>query len=114
MAVDFQNLLGPGNRRTRISWLKRYFRRAIAEDPAFAIKTPAGDDLSCGITTVEIVGADVRQVARGLFDAHRIDCRPMTSHTLNGLRISLSVFNTEDQVDLLVAALREVAETISA
>ena len=113
MAVDFQGLLGQGSRQARIYQLKRCFRRALAGDPAFAVKTPAGDDLSCGITTVEIVGADVRQVARGLFDAHRIDCRPMTSHTLNGLRISLSVFNTEDQVDLLVAALREVAETIS-
>jgi selenocysteine lyase/cysteine desulfurase len=32
----------------------------------------------------------------------------MTSHGLNGLRISLSVFNTEDQIDVLVNALHEV------
>ena len=113
VAMDFQNLLGPGRRQARIYGLKRYFRQAIADDPAFVMKTPASDDLSCGITTVEVVGRDVRQIARGLYDAHRIDCRPMTSHGLNGLRISLSVFNTEDQVDLLVAELREAAEAIS-
>jgi selenocysteine lyase/cysteine desulfurase len=33
----------------------------------------------------------------------------MTTHDLNGLRISLSVFNTEDQVEVLIAALREIA-----
>ncbi len=33
----------------------------------------------------------------------------MSSHGLNGLRISLSVFNSEDQIDLLTAALREVS-----
>jgi selenocysteine lyase/cysteine desulfurase len=112
VAVDFQNLLGPDRRQSRIFQLKRYFRQALAGDPAFRIKTPAGDDLSCGITTVEIVGREIRAVAQWLYDTHRIDCRPMTSHELNGLRISLSVFNTEDQVDLLVAALRELPATM--
>ena len=59
---------------------------------------------------VEVVGREVRQAARGVYDAHRVDCRPTTSRGLNGLRISLSVFNTEDQLDLLIAALREAAE----
>lgn len=112
VAVDFQNLLGPDRRQARIFQLKRYFRQALAGDPAFRIKTPAADNLSCGITTVEIVGREIRAVAQWLYDTHRIDCRPMTSHELNGLRISLSVFNTEDQVDLLVAALRELPATL--
>ena len=51
---------------------------------------------------------DVLEVADFPAERHRIDCRPMTSHSLNGLRISLPVFNGEDQVDLLVAALREL------
>jgi selenocysteine lyase/cysteine desulfurase len=33
----------------------------------------------------------------------------MKHHDLNGLRISLSVFNTEAEVRLLVGALREIA-----
>jgi selenocysteine lyase/cysteine desulfurase len=113
VAVDFQNLLGPGRRQARIFQLKKYFRQSVADNPSFAMKTPGRDDLSCGITTIEVVGRDVRDVARGLYDTYRIDCRPMTSHGLNGLRVSLSVFNTEDQVDLLVAALREFAVSAS-
>jgi hypothetical protein len=35
----------------------------------------------------------------------------MTSHDLNGLRISLSIFNTADQLKVLVGALGEAAES---
>jgi selenocysteine lyase/cysteine desulfurase len=60
------------------------------------------------------VGREVREVAQALFDSYRIDCRPMTTFDLNGLRISLSIFNTEDQIDMLMAALRELAEPAAA
>jgi len=109
VAFDFQNLMGPARRAARIVELKNFFRDRLKDDPAFAIKTPADDRLSAGITTVELVGRDVREVASELFERHRIDCRPMTSHGLNGLRISVSVFNTVDQIDTLMAALREAA-----
>jgi selenocysteine lyase/cysteine desulfurase len=111
VAVDFQNLMNPTRRSARILDLKHDLRTRLEDDPSFAIKTPASDRLSAGITTVEVVGVSAPEVARALTENHRIDCRPMTSHGLNGLRISLSVFNTEDQVALLAAALREFALT---
>jgi len=49
----------------------------------------------------------VKEVATALAERYRIDCRPMTTHGLNGLRISLSIFNSEDQIDVLVSGLRE-------
>jgi selenocysteine lyase/cysteine desulfurase len=109
VAIDFQSLLGPERRQARIFELKKYLRSRIGDDPAFAIKTPASDELSAGITTVEVVGREVREVAKALAERYHIDCRPMMSHGLNGLRISLSVFNSEDQVDLLIDALHEAA-----
>jgi len=112
-AFDFQNLVGTDRRQARIRALKAYFRGSLEDDRRFRFKTPASDELSCGITTIEVVGRDVSEVAKVLFERNRIDCRPMTSHDLNGLRISLSVFNTEDQVDVLVAALHEIAADTS-
>jgi len=108
VAFDFQNLMGPNRRQARIYELKKYLRQSIGDDPAFAVKTPASDELSAGITTIEVKHQKVREVAKALAERHRIDCRPMTSHDLNGLRISLSVFNSEDQVDTLVNGLREL------
>ena len=109
VAFDFQNLLDPDRRQARIFELKRYLRDRMAGYSAFAIKTPASDELSAGITTIEVVGRDVKEVATALAERHRIDCRPMSSHGLNGIRISLSVFNSEEQVDLLVGGMREFA-----
>ena len=109
VAVDFNNLLGPERKGDRIYDLKHYFRDKISGDPAFNIKTPASDDLSCGITTVELVGHRVIQVERTLAQEYNINVRPMSSFGLNGLRISLSVFNTKKDVDYLVGALEEIA-----
>ena len=107
--AESQKTKKPARRAARIIELKRFFRDRLKDNPAFVIKTPANDRLSAGITTVEVVGRDVREVATELFERHHIDCRPMTSHELNGLRISLSVFNTKEQIDTLLAALREAA-----
>ncbi|MCG6950507.1 MAG: aminotransferase class V-fold PLP-dependent enzyme [Acidobacteria bacterium] len=108
VAFDFQNLVGPDRSQAQILALKKFFRRAIRDDPAFNIKTPSLDELSAGITTVEVVNREVVEVAKLLAERHRIDCRPMMSHGLNGLRISLSIFNSEDEIDFLVKALRRI------
>jgi selenocysteine lyase/cysteine desulfurase len=109
VAFDFQNLMGAQRRTARILELKHIFRDRLTDNPAFSMKTPADDRLSAGIQTVEVVGHDVRKVADRLAENHLIDCRPMTTHTLNGLRISLSVFNDEEQIDELVTALTAAA-----
>jgi selenocysteine lyase/cysteine desulfurase len=109
VSFDFQNLLGPERKGERIYGLKHYFREKVGGNPAFNIKTPAPDALSAGITTVEVVGHNVIQVERTLADEYNINVRPMSSFGLNGLRISLSVFNTKEDIDYLVGALEEIA-----
>jgi selenocysteine lyase/cysteine desulfurase len=109
VALDFQRLVGPERRTRRLRELTRQLRAALGDDPRFAFKTPAGEGLSAGITTVEVLGREAREVATEHAERHRIDCRPMTHLGLNGLRISTSVFTTEDQIEVLVAALHEAA-----
>lgn len=109
VAVDFNDLLGPDRKGERIYALKHYFRGKISGNPAFNIRTPAADTLSCGITTVELVGHNVRQVERRLANEYDINVRPMSTYGLNGLRISLSVFNTKEDIDYLVGCLEEIA-----
>jgi selenocysteine lyase/cysteine desulfurase len=109
VAVDFHHLLGPERKGNRIFDLKRYFRERISDNPAFRIKTPASDLLSAGIITVELVGHHVISVERTLAEEYRINVRPMSNFGLNGLRISLSVFNSKEDVDYLVGALEEIS-----
>ena len=109
VSIDFHNLLGAERKGDRIFGLKRYFREKVSDNPAFNIKTPAPDVLSAGITTMEVVGHQVNQVESTLAGEYNINVRPMSSFGLNGLRISLSVFNTKEDIDYLVGALEEIA-----
>lgn len=109
VALEFQRLVGPERRTRRLRELSRQLRAALGDDPRFAFTTPTGAGLSAGITTVEVLGREAREVAAELAERHHLDCRPMTALGLNGLRISMSVFTTEDQVEVLTSALRKAA-----
>jgi len=107
-ALDYRELVGGARIEDRIYALKKYFRSELEGDERFGLKTPAADDLSAGIQTVEVKGQISTQVKAKLTEDYQIDCRPMRSHDLNGLRISLAIFTTKADVDYLLAALREL------
>lgn len=107
-ALEYRALIGEERIEKRIYELKQYFRNKVGENPKLILKTPAPDDLSAGIQTVEVKGKKVRDVKKTLEEKYQIDCRPMTSHTLNGLRISLAIFTTKADVDYLIEALSTI------
>lgn len=104
-ALDFHHLIGDKKIHERSLELKNHFRSKIENDPRFRLKTPASDSLSSAIQVVELVGKNVNEMKEKLFMDFNIDCRPMSTFTLNGLRISLAVYLTKKDVDYLVAAL---------
>lgn len=109
MSVDYYNLIGAEKRENRLRDLKTYFRSSLENDERFTFKTPIHDELSCAIQNVEVEGQKVTEVKSKLMDDYGIDCRPMSSHEINGLRIALSVFTTKADVDYLVNALKDLA-----
>jgi selenocysteine lyase/cysteine desulfurase len=107
VALDFRNMIDGGRIETRIQDLKHHFRERLSGKPHYKLKTPAPDDLSAGINTVEMEGHSVTDLGRKL-SARQIDCRAMTEFGLNGLRISLSIYNTKRDIDTLVQALEDL------
>jgi selenocysteine lyase/cysteine desulfurase len=110
-AIDFLNLIGPGTIEKRVYVLKKYFREKMKDKPHFHVKTPLHDELSAGIVTVEIKGKDVKDVARMLMEKYHINCRPMFTFGLNGIRISLAVYNTRGDIDYLIRSMEEIARS---
>ncbi|MFC4632942.1 aminotransferase class V-fold PLP-dependent enzyme [Dokdonia ponticola] len=110
-AVDFHMQIGKEKIAQRSFELKNYFRSKVQNNPSFKLKTPENDALSCAIQTVEIVGKDVREVKKQLFENYGIDTRPMTTFGLNGVRISFAIFITKKDIDYLVEALEEIANS---
>ncbi|MEM9928965.1 MAG: aminotransferase class V-fold PLP-dependent enzyme [Bacteroidota bacterium] len=109
-ALNFRALIGQERIEARVFELKHYLRSLLEGDDRFRVKTPVSDALSVGIQTVEVVGQEVTTVKQRLFDAHGIDCRPMTSHDINGVRLSLAVYVTKGDVDRLVEGLKAEGE----
>jgi isopenicillin-N epimerase len=108
-AIEFNNMLVQDRKQERIYALKRYFRGFIEDDSRFRLMTPASDSLSAGIQVVEVEGKSAGDAGKFLTERYNIDCRPMSTNGLNALRISLSVFNTREDIDILVKGLREFA-----
>ncbi len=110
-ALDFNSLVGQERIGKRIYELKKYFRANIENIGDFIIKTPSHDDLSAGIIVVELKGKDVNNVRNILLDKYKIDCRPMTEHDLNALRISLSIYITKSDINYLINSLDEISKS---
>lgn len=110
-ALDYRAAIGSQKIHDRTFELKRYFRNQVENYPKLRLKTPSLDSLSAGIQTVEVLGKDVKEVKKQLFEDYGIDCRPMSSFELNAVRISLALFISKKQIDMLVNALNKIANT---
>jgi len=108
-AVEFHNSIGKTKLSNRSYELKHYFRDKVKGNPKFKLKSPAPDDLSCAIQTIEVVGKDVSDVKKQLFNNYGIDTRPMSNFGLNGVRISFGVYITKKDIDYLVNALEAIS-----
>ncbi|MFC2167626.1 aminotransferase class V-fold PLP-dependent enzyme [Acidobacteriota bacterium] len=107
-ALDFISLIGPEKIGKRVYELKKYFRERVDERPYLKIKTPHPNNLSAGITVVEVMGKNVNDVRNQLLEQYKIDCRPMNTHDLNALRISLSIFITQSDIDYLIQSIEKI------
>ncbi|MDW3192098.1 MAG: aminotransferase class V-fold PLP-dependent enzyme [Cytophagales bacterium] len=108
-ALDFINEIGISRINDRSYELKAYFRDRLKDNSKFKLKSPASDDVSCAIQSVEIIGKSVGEAKNELFEQFGIDCRPMSGFGLNALRISMPVYITKADIDYLVEALEAVA-----
>lgn len=107
-AIDFINEVGMDRIDQRSYELKSYFRTRLSENPKFRLKSPAGDDVSCAIQSVEVLGRNVNQVKQELFERYQVDCRPMSTFGLNALRISMAIYITKEDINYLVNALENI------
>ena len=111
-AIDFLSGLGMEAVAEYGQALAKRFRAEVTSIAPLAILTP--DDKHCRASIVTI-GAkngvmDPWRWANALRKRYRIRVRPVGEHGLCGLRISLHIFNSEQQVERLVRALRVIAQ----
>ena len=104
-SIDYNQLIGMKKKEKRIYELKHYLLDQVKEEDKFIIKTPVDDALSAGINVEVKNDKEVRETAKTLDANSNINLRPMYTHGLNGVRISLSIFNVKEDIDHLVKAM---------
>ena len=81
-------------------------KEALLQLPGITILSPMEPKSSSGLVSFNVEGKTPEDVVRLLWEKQRIVCRQVGFPA--GIRISLHFFNTEDEVDQLVDAVREM------
>jgi L-cysteine/cystine lyase len=82
-------------------------REGLASIPGCTLTGPAAVDASCGLTTVAVEGWEARQLVDALWQRWRIAVRAVAFPP--AIRFSTAPFNTPDEVDQALAAVRTLA-----
>lgn len=106
-AIERHERIGRTAIEARIRVLVGRFRQGLAAIPGVEIVTPASPDLSGGLVSFRKADVDTRAVSFALSRQDRVVVRYVKHAPINldVLRASIHAFNTEDEIDRLVAAL---------
>jgi len=109
-AIDFYDRVGPGRIEARVRHLSTRLRRSVREMPGVRLLTSEDPGLSCGISTIGFKIVDCRKVQAALREHFNIWVKPLPEPDLNAIRVSTHYYNTSEEVDGLVNALKTVVQ----
>lgn len=110
-AIDFFDTIGMERVAARDRSLAAYLKQQLAWLNNVELLTPIDPQLSGAMVTFRISGKLPKHsdYLTELKERFNIRLRPVGEHGLNAIRASLHIFNTFEQVDQLVAAVKELA-----
>jgi selenocysteine lyase/cysteine desulfurase len=108
-AIDLHNHIGPAQKQSRLQELSRYWVDRAMGIRGFRIHTLMDHPSLGGLTAFSIDGIPVERVESRLRDEFRIQTRKRTPEGFRGIRVSPQVYNSTDELDMFVAALRKIS-----
>lgn len=107
-AIDFISTIGIENVASRSRELANYFRKGLSLISEVKILTPESAKYSASIITIRIVNRDNHLVKEKLRKEKSIRIREVYENNLNGIRVSFAIFNTKEEVDKILTAIKEI------
>ena len=108
-AIDYYNLLGPERKEARLRFLQEYWTKPLRNVEGIIINTPKDSHRACGIANVGIEGIKPSELAKRLMDEYKIFTVAIDYANVKGCRITPNVFTTTEELDVFIAALKEMA-----
>jgi isopenicillin-N epimerase len=108
-AIDFASLIGPAAVEARMRSLSGYMKRQLSEVGGVKLKTNIEPELSAGVIKCDITRVPTKQAYDSLWDHHRIAIAMTASGDSQGLRFSPHIYNSREEIDRAVAAVKVLA-----
>jgi selenocysteine lyase/cysteine desulfurase len=110
-AIDFYQTLGPERKEQRLRYLQQYWTSKVRGVRGIRVNTPVEAARACAIANVGIEGMPPADLAKTLLEKYRIYtvAIDLPAGDVQGCRITPNVFTTPEELDTLVAALKELA-----
>ena len=103
-AVRLHQEVGAEAVEQRALSLSKHLKETLSEVSGVSVVSPREDSLSCGLTSFQVQGVEPDDVVARLWDDHRIVVRQVRE--LSCVRASTHLFNTEEEVNKLAAAVK--------
>ena len=107
-ALAFHQGIGGERKAARLRLLRDRWMDALEGDPRIEIYTPRDAAQSCGLALVGVQGFEPAQLVDHLWKTRRIIVTPIVHEEFKGLRITPNVYTTISEVDVFVAAMKDV------
>ena len=107
-SIDFYQQIGPANKEARLRYLQQYWTSKVRNIGKIKINTPQDSTRACAIANVGIEGMKPALLAETLLKKYKIYTVAIDTANVKGCRITPNVFTTTKELDLFVAALKEL------
>lgn len=107
-ALDFLTMVGPKRIEARVAQLTGALKQAFAADSRLILKTNMQPEMSGGVVKVDWKNGKRKEAYDTLYSKHRLALALTGSGDAAGLRFSPHIYNTMDDVNRAVAAVKTV------
>ncbi len=110
-AIDFHQMIGIEKKQKRLFYLKQYWTEKVKHQPGVTIATPTSAAFSGAIALLQIAGKSPLEIAETLFNKYKIHTVAIDWENIHGVRITPNVYTSLRELDKLVVAVTEIANS---
>lgn len=111
VAVELQQAIGTERIARHGKNLVKACRAGIEGISGLTVLTPADERMHNSILTFRIAGKDSDELSSRMKSKHRIRCRTVKERGLNAVRLSWHVYQREEDLPHVIAAVEEIARS---
>jgi selenocysteine lyase/cysteine desulfurase len=108
-AIEYYKMLGGSRKEARLRYLQEYWTSKVRNHENIIVNTPEESHRACGIANVGIKGMEPKVLAKRLLEEYKVFTVAIDNANVQGCRVTPNVFNTIEELDVFVGALKELA-----